>query len=139
MENISSLTAEEIITRLQQLTAGVSYQSESDFPVEVVQLHSTEPDRFTRESILTLTGHPLETPVAETSIAVFFGHLVQSEKLPVHGDNAVDQITALQSICTQQLQSIQVFRIGSRTITILLLGKTPEGIWVGLKTTAIET
>jgi len=141
LESSHSLPAAEVITKLQELTKGLFYLSEADYPVEVVHYPVPTPELLTEKDVLALTGSSGNQPVATTDVASFFRNVTVTnpQNLPAKAESASDVITSLRTFCEQHLQNTKVYLLGSRTILALLLGKTPEGQLLGLKTTIIQT
>ena len=135
----SHLSSEEIVAKLEELTTGLYYQSESDYPVEVVHYNTVLPDPLTEEALVTLTGSTTEMPVEVTDLASFFRHVIKPDYTVSQANSAPPQMVALQIFCEQYLQDINVYQIGRRTLTALLLGRSSEGELLGLKTTIVQT
>ncbi len=133
------LSSEEIAVKLQELTTGLIYQSESDYPVEVVHYEAALPDTFTEKELLNLIGSAPEMPVEVTDSTFFFRNVMSPDIAIPKADNTAEQITALQAFCEEYIKNMKFYRIGSRTFTALLLGISLEGQLLGLKTTIIQT
>jgi hypothetical protein len=131
------VTTPEIIALFKQVTTDLLWSSESDYPFEVVtwdrglDLNSTA--LFSKlatpnDSIETLTLTDLFAPVL--SVEDWY----ESDELAL-----VNRYTDLLHAIESNLSDVEVFRVGEVEIAIYIVGKTPSGDLIGLKTYAIET
>ncbi len=98
--------------------------SESEEPITVVQVNEGA----------------LEQAAKESTLDEFFAPLTQAEEW--HGEeerNEVRRFQELRSTLEKHLREIKVYRIGETEVTILVVGKTDDGRWAGIKTRAVET
>jgi Nuclease A inhibitor-like protein len=143
-ENLDSPTAQppvlrvaEICDRLRQATADLLWMSESDYPFEVV----------TWERGIELNPKALfpevksdEIPVETVTLTDFFAPAIAIEDWHEAEELAqVDRYKELLHAIESNLTEVQVFRVGEVEITIYIVGKTPDGELVGLKTQVVET
>ncbi|PSR55895.1 hypothetical protein AHMF7605_21515 [Adhaeribacter arboris] len=134
-----TLTTEEILHQLQKLTQGLYYQSEADYPLEIVQYNATATNELSKEAILSLVGKTPAEPVEVVESASFFRPIIPVNSGGEKEVSSVNNSQTLQLFFEQYLRETKVYRIGRRTILALLLGKTASGNWIGVKTTIIET
>jgi hypothetical protein len=131
------VTTPEIIALFKQVTTDLLWSSESDYPFEVVtwdrglDLNSTA--LFSKlatpnDSIETLTLTDLFAPVLSVD------DWYESDELAL-----VNRYTDLLHAIESNLSDVEVFRVGEVEIAIYIVGKTPSGDLIGLKTYAIET
>jgi Nuclease A inhibitor-like protein len=131
------VTTAEIIDRLQQATTDLLWSSESDYPFEIVTwdrgielnphgLFSDLPDP--NVEIVSVTLSDFFEPVL--TVADWYG---AAELLQV------DRYTNLLHAIDANLADVRVFRVGEIEIAIYIVGKTPNGDLVGLKTHVVET
>jgi hypothetical protein len=131
------VTTPEIIALFKQVTTDLLWSSESDYPFEVftwergVELNSTA--LFSKlakpnDSIETMTLTDLFAPVL--TIEDWY----ESDELAL-----VNRYTDLLHAIDSNLSDVKVFRVGEVEIAIYIVGKTPDGDVIGLKTCAIET
>ncbi|MFD3000414.1 nuclease A inhibitor family protein [Pontibacter toksunensis] len=134
------MTNEAILQKLQELTQGLYYISESDYPMEVVHFDDVEADNLSDEAISQLAGQPTDAKVETVDLAYFLRNMTRTEPEAdeAEGQNA-ERFQALQALMEQQLSGVKVYRIGRREITALALGALPEGGYGGFKTILIET
>ena len=131
------MTTAEIIDRLKQATADLLWVSESDYPFEVITWErgvEMTPTALFKE--LTVTDLMIET----MTLADFFAPVLTIEDWYEKEELAtVDRYTDLVRSIESNLTEVQVFRLGEIEITVYIIGKTPDGDIVGLKTQSVET
>jgi hypothetical protein len=131
------VTTTEILDRLKQATADLLWMSESDYPFEIVtwaqSVEMTPTGLFSNLAdanleIETITLTDLFAPVL--TIEDWY----EEEEL-----EQVNRYTDLFHAIDSNLHDVRVFRIGSIEIAVYIVGKTPNGDIVGLKTQVVET
>jgi hypothetical protein len=140
MQTSPAFTLDQFCLALQQQAAGLYYLSESEYPFEAVSFPYPEGQSYVTADILQLAGQPPGTPMETVSLADFF-------RSRTHPAPAADAETVrmakglgqLQAFLEQQLQGVQVYRIGRRKIAALILGQLPGQGFAGLKTWVVET
>ncbi len=131
------MTTVEIIDRLRQATASLLWASEYDYPFEIVT--------WERGTDLTTTALFPDSIVRNlaietTTLADLFAPALTIEAWYEAAELAtVDRYQHLFQSIEAHLTDVRVFRIGECEITIYIVGKTPTGDLVGLKTQAVET
>jgi Nuclease A inhibitor-like protein len=131
------MTTAEIIDRLKQATADLLWASESDYPFEVM----------TWERGVEMTPTALFKELAAPNMAIkiisladFFAPVLTTEDWYGAEELAtVDRYANLAQTIESNLTEVQVFRLGEIEISVYIIGKTPDGDLIGLKTQAIET
>lgn len=128
----------ELLEHLQTAIAGLRWISESDSPFQVVHWPA-QPSPLTPEQLVVLLDRDPETPVETMSLACFFEWVTQEQDW----HNPEERITVQQyrdlKALLQQLQDVQVYRVGSITLDIYILGRSLAGDLIGVKTQAVET
>jgi hypothetical protein len=131
------LTTAEIIDRLAQATTDLFWASESDYPFEIA---TWEPGvEMTPAALFSDLDDP-ELSIESTTITDLFAPVIavedwyEAEELAI-----VDRYKALLQTIESTLSAVQVFRIGEVEISIYIIGKTPTGDIIGLKTLSVET
>jgi Nuclease A inhibitor-like protein len=123
----------EIIIQLQQASADLLWLSESDYPFEIVSW-----DKGIELTSLALFKDA--KAVESSSLAEFFAPaLVVEDWYEAEELATVDRYKLLLQTIESNLTELQFFRIGSVEIDVYIIGKTPDGDMVGLKTTIVET
>ncbi len=131
------VTTAEIIDRLKQATTDLLWSSESDYPFEIVSW----------ELGVDLTPSELFSNIYDTDLAIesiplidLFEPVLTSEDWYEQAElDLVDRYTNLLDSINNNLAEVQVFRVGEVEIDIYIIGKTPTGDIVGLKTLSVET
>lgn len=129
-----------LLTRLRQLTEGLLFISEADYPLESVNF----PSPLTNERLIEFAqpDSPTGTDVKQLSLNELLRYHTSEKEGKMYGDLALArQFQALESFMNQELQDTHVYRIGSETrIVILALGTTNDRTrLVGFRTIPIET
>ncbi len=129
----------DVVGALRTATKGLLYMSETDAPFEVVQWPKLE-STLTGSEVLALLGKKAGTQINEIGVEEFFADPTQDQDW--HDEAAkkvVQRYRQLLAVLRQNLTGLRVFRIGEVQIEIYVVGRTPAGGWVGIKTTAVET
>ena len=132
------MSTSDAMKALEVASKGLLYSSESDEPFTVFKWKAE--DELTKEMVLKRARKAAKTPVEEVSLQDFFADLTEEQDW--HGDEekaAVQRYKKLQEVIQKTLSDAKVFKVGQRKLSVFLVGKTDEGDWVGLKTTAVET
>jgi Nuclease A inhibitor-like protein len=136
-EHAEIVTTAEIIDRLKQATTDLLWSSESDYPFEVVSW----------ELGIELTPTDLFSNIYDTDLAIesitltdLFEPVLTIEDWYEDAEvDLVDRYTNLLDLINTNLSEVQVFRVGEVEIDIYIIGKTPTGDIIGLKTRSVET
>jgi hypothetical protein len=133
-------TTAAIIDLFKQTTTDLLWSSESDYPFEIVTWEAgielipsalfgdLDQAKYEYEQIESMSLVDLFAPVI--TVEDWYG----DEELA-----QVDRYTALFSAIESNLVDIKVFRVGTVEIAIYIVGKTPTGDILGLKTLSVET
>ena len=112
----------QILDQLRRASAGLLVMSESDYPFEIIQWEgSTE---ITPEFLRGLTNEPDEAKVEEASVEQFL---------------ARGPLEHLESFLREHLKDLKVYKVGAISIPVYIIGKSPEGNWLGLSTRIVQT
>jgi hypothetical protein len=130
---------DRILDHLAELSSGLLYMSESDYPLDVVSWPH-ERGYLSPERVLRITGHPRDTAIEETTLDDFFRPAVEERDGQTDGERAtVERFRALVDGLRADLSDVQVFRVGTIAIDVYIVGHAPDGTLVGLHTKVIET
>jgi hypothetical protein len=124
---------------LEMATRDLLYMSESDEPIEVIQ-----PGKFggpfgVRDAFLA-TGRPADGPVRELSLEEFFEE--PTKACDWHGaaeKQIVDRYRQLRQLFRGGLKEAKVFRLGEVKVDLIVIGRTADDHWIGIKMRAVET
>lgn len=129
------MTTKEITDRLTQLSKGLLFPSESEYPLEPFNWKSAT---LNRKTILTQTGKPVKTPITEISLEEFFAPVVTDQDWFEDEDRKIAQRFRDLQTAIATLENVQVFRLGKVKIDVYIVGAIRNDL-VGLKTTVVET
>jgi hypothetical protein len=125
---------------LTEAAKDLLYPSESDYPFEYFEWDLSEGNPLTDGQVRKYTDRGNDAPVKEVPFADFFGRL--TEVRDWYGEEekqTVERFAALRDKLTQLLADLRVFRVGTVEIDVYIVGKSPSGKWVGLRTKSVET
>jgi len=126
---------------VDELIPNVTYPSESDEPIEFVELNlppEAEPlnERSAGEFLATKRNRNVE----EISMDDFFNPITEVQDWFSEEENAAArQMTTVREALEKHLTDLKVYKIGYVEKDLYLLGLTAEGQRVGLKTKVTET
>jgi hypothetical protein len=129
-----------IIAALKENSKGLLFPSESDYPFEPFLWEGKSGAKLPPENLLARKGYPPNTPVKTLTLARFFQPATKEEAW----HNAEERKTAqrfqgLVKTLKQYLKSITVFKVGTITVDVYIVGKTKTGDLAGLSTKVVET
>jgi Nuclease A inhibitor-like protein len=131
------VTTTEILGLLKQATTDLLWSSESDYPFEIVTW-----SKEVEMTPIALFGDlpDVNRPIEMMSAIDFFEPVLTVEDWYQAEELAqVDRYTDLLHAIDSHLTDVKVYRLGEVEIAIYIVGKTPDGDIVGLKTYAVET
>jgi hypothetical protein len=135
----SGRRAAVLVDELEELTDGLLFVSERDSPIVVVSW-ARPGGRPTARRVASLVGEPHPERLQQGTVDEFF----RSVATPASSQDAeeralVRRYSALLSFLKSHLEEVRVFRFGRTTIRSYVVGVAPNGDWIGLATTQIET
>lgn len=126
--------------QLRPLLADLYYPSESDEPVEFVTCLIHQPDPLTVTQVKQWLMLPPGVYVEEVPEDQFWQPVTTVEDWYGEEEKTrTDKFIQLKRQIEAQLTDRQAFRAGESEVTLLLLGRQPDGTRAGLKTTVVET
>ena len=125
---------------LQVACAGLLYQSETDAPWEVVTWASAT-GTPTASEVKRLGRHRTAGAVATVlPLDEFFAPLTTDQDWYGDEERAVAQkYRDLLAVTKQHLTSPVVVKVGTRKLTVYVVGVAAEGGWAGVRTRGVET
>jgi hypothetical protein len=119
------------LARLQAAAVDLWYPSEIDAPLAVVQW-----DQPTLEATLANPSRPLTCWPGE----VFFQPILANPfwRSP-QGDHLGQRYAYLKQLLWSTLTEIHTYRSTAPEVTLYLIGRHPSGLYLGLRTLAVET
>jgi hypothetical protein len=130
-----------IIQQLEQASADLLMMSESDYPFKTVFWEDVEAETLTPAKILELTEHPQGTPVEIVDIDHFFRNCAVEKEW--HDDQQKENVQKFKNLVDtlkNNLHNINVYRVGTISIDVYIIGKIPATQnLAGISTIVIET
>jgi hypothetical protein len=111
----------QIVDELTRASAGLLVMSESDYPLELIRWDGHV--EVTSEFIRSLTNEPADSPIQEIDFDVFLGWRYQR----------------LALLLKANLSHLRVYKVGRINMPVYIVGRSPEGNWLGLSTRVVET
>lgn len=135
--SLNMMTTAEILDRLRQDTVDLVWLSESDYPFEVI---GWERGSEMNPAALFTELVDREITIETITLADFFASALTVEDWYEAEELVqVDRYRKLLQTIESTLTEVQVFRVGEIEISVYIVGKTPDGDLVGLKTHLVET
>jgi hypothetical protein len=133
------MSTSDTVSTLRQAADGLTYPSETDAPWAAFAW----PDATgtpTADEVRRRGRLKPSAPVEEQSVDQLFQSLVEEQDWFGESEKAeAAKNRTLRDAVKNTLTETRVFRIGTRKVTVYVVGRTKEGGWAGLKTTAVET
>lgn len=128
------MTAPSLLDRIEELSRGLLFPSESDFPYTPQSWGAGEP---TPEAVIAALGLAEGTPIEVVTVAELFAPLV--DVTAGASEEEATRYRALVALFETELVGARALRVGAVDIDIHVLGRDPTGTWIGLRTHAVET
>ena len=115
------------------------YTSETDSPFEIVHWEKRD-TILSSADLLSFIGQSSGLPVENVGLGEFFHDLIQDRDWhDAEAKKTVDKYRHLLTVLEEHLTDLRVFKVGEVEIDIYIVGRTAEGDWAGIMTTAVET
>jgi hypothetical protein len=133
------MTADDQLTdELREATRGLTFMSESDYPLEVVRWEHLA--GVTPEHLRGLTGEDPSAPVETVSPAEFFRDATSEASWKGEAELATARrFQALVRLLEEGLEGLTVYRVGRINLPVYVVGRGPSGSWLGVATRVVET
>jgi hypothetical protein len=128
------------IQQIKQAAEGLTFQSETDSPVELFVLEGTAHEPVSAAAILKATQHEPNAPVKTPPLGRFFGPATKEQDW--HNDAERQTVVRFKELVTtlkENLTDIKVFKVGQIESEVYVVGKAPSGDLAGVKTKVVET
>ena len=128
---------EPLPLQFQRLTDGLFFISESEAPLTVVQLAPTDD----LAAALRADAHvPTDTPLREQPLEAIFAERVAPGEGAGKTDLRQAPTYAALLALLRTLHDAHAVRVGTDAPqTLYLIGRTPDGRWLGVRTTTVDT
>jgi Nuclease A inhibitor-like protein len=127
---------ESLSSRLKGLTAGLLFQSESDYPVEPFEEKAA--GAASARDFVALKGTE-GAAVRELDFSFFADAVKEQDWHDEEARARVKKFQALVKFLKESLTDIKVYRVGGTEADIYVVGKTAAGDFAGVKTKVVET
>ncbi len=143
----SASTDQALLDQLTEALSGLTWVSETDAPFDVVLWETWDKEESDQQELAALPSEaqflkraqlPPETPVKQRDLKTFLDPVIHPIYPPEY-PAVPERFQAVEDILLQNLQQIRVYRCGIGEIELYILGRTPNGGWIVLHTTAVET
>jgi Nuclease A inhibitor-like protein len=129
---------DEVERQLREATRGLTFMSESDYPVEVVRWPASA--EVTPEYLRGLTGEGDSTPVEEVSVEVFFRNAAAEPGWKGGAElETARRYQRLLGLMKGNLRGARAYRVGRVNLAVYTVGRGPGGDWLGVATRVVET
>ena len=128
----------DLVTRLEEATAGLLFPSESDEPLHVFVWRDAAP--FSPQALLAHAGCDPTTPIRTTDPDRFFRPVTTPRAW--HGEEEqarMRRFKALRDLLKAELRDIKVYKIGTVAIDVYVVGRAANGAYCGFTTKVVET
>jgi Nuclease A inhibitor-like protein len=130
----------KIVELLTAATTDLYWVSESDEPFTVLLWADLAIDQLDCTSLAQPIAADRTTPITQVNLDEFFQPATTAQDWHEAADRAiVERYIQLRSTLPAQLSALQVYRVGSGEVDIYIVGKTPAGHWLALKTLVVES
>jgi len=113
----------EILRELKKASESLLVMSESDYPLEVIRWDGQVV--VTPEYLCHIIGKPPASPIQEIDLDTFF-------QMSGIFQNVME-------LLKKNLAEVKVYKVGEISIPVYILGRSPEGNWLGFSTRLIQT
>jgi hypothetical protein len=131
-------SSDDALAALATASAGLLLPSEQDAPFAPFLLPGRGP--VTPSRLRAALELPPSAPVETRTLAAFFAPLARAERAETPEERAVAaRFAALAATFAELLDDPVVYRVGVIDITVLILGRLPDGRFAGLRSAVVET
>jgi hypothetical protein len=128
----------EITEALHQLTQGLLWMSESDYPFETVYLQGLP--EIGGPFLRKLCGQPDDAAIETVSIDEFFRIATSEDSWrSTESRQQAQRYRKLVQTMKDNLDELKVYRVGKINMPVYVLGRGKTGNWLGISTRIVET
>lgn len=129
---------EQLCGELEEATRGLTFMSESDYPVEVVRWEGVE--EVSPDYLRDVAGQDATAAVEEKTVAEFFRVAAGEQEWKGEAELALARrYQSLVRLLEENLKEVKVYRVGVINIGVYVVGRSGEGNWLGVSTRVVET
>ena len=127
--------------KVKRLTAGLQFQSESDYPVEPLMIPANDKPSLSAEEIVEAKKKSADGgAVRELDFDQFFS--AATEEQDWHSPEEREVVKRFQTLVKtlkENLSDIKVYRVGETEADVYVVGRTTTGDFAGVSTRVVET
>ncbi len=130
----------DITEKLKQASDDLLMMSESDYPFDVFFWSGQGEESLTNQKLLQLTNHSQDTPIETVDLDYFFRNCAQEKDW--HDETQkqnVHKFKTLVKTLKDNLIDIKVYRLGTVSIDVYIVGRTIYADLAGISTKVVET
>jgi hypothetical protein len=129
-----------LLRELRGATKGLTFQSESDYPVKPFAQRAKDKDTPSAQDFVASKKTDAAATVSEVDLDKFFGGAAQVEdwQSPEAQRNAKKFQALIEKLKTA-LTDIKVYKVGDAEADVYVVGKTASGDLAGVTTKVVET
>lgn len=129
---------EQLLAELREAIAGLTFMSESDYPLAVV--HWQKVQEITPEYLRQVSEQPAGAPVRTRSVDEFFRRAASAAGWKSRQElETAQRYQSLVRVLKENLTELTVYRVGEINIPVYVVGRSTTGSWVGVSTKVVET
>jgi histidine triad (HIT) family protein len=126
--------------QLSDLTDGLFYMSESDYPIKIVKLKPEHTIAALLPEDVLRALEPKATVWQNRTPAELLAHMCRIEDWMTEEERIIGQrFRDLVAFCEQTCEQVAAYKVGSIKVECYIIGKTRDNEWFALKTIAVET
>jgi Nuclease A inhibitor-like protein len=135
----TGISTSELMSRLRDLIAGLTYISETDAALEPISCDAVS--GISLETVLDRFGdNSADRDIEEIGFDEFFDRLICKRDWYHEREIArARQFALLKDALRENLTDLRVYRVGKVQIDIFIVGLDRNGVLIGVKTKAVET
>ncbi len=134
------LSDAEIVDLLTVATMDLDWTSESDEPFTVSLWPELAQAKFDASVLAVQINATTKQSIVPVDLDAFFQPAIVPQEWHGADERAlVDRYQQLLFTLRQQLTDLQVYRVGHCEVAVYIVGRTPTGHWLALRTLLVES
>ena len=131
---------DSLLRNLKRLTRGLTFMSESDYPVEPFLQDGGGQAVPSAQDFVASKKADANAAVSELDFNTFFGGATQEQDGQSREARAqAARFQSLVRMIRDNLSDIHIYRVGDVEADVYVVGKTPSGSLAGVTTKVVET
>lgn len=131
---------ESFLRSLKRLTKGLTFMSESDYPVEPFLQESAGQDAPTADAFIASKKTDANAGISQVDFDTFFkGSTLEQDGQSQEARAQARRFQALVKTLKENLSDIKVYKVGDVESDVYVVGKTASGSFAGVTTKVVET